>query len=105
MWPDGNLFFHYLALYNDEHLSNGIAIAQWIRLCLPSCCPGFEPQHTPSMLFPIYIVQFAYLSFGLECENNGNEQKEAGIGPFKKANVTDIYNYAKVAKLRQICSD
>ena len=57
------------------------------------------------MLFPIYIVQFAYLSFGLECENNGNEQKEAGIGPFKKANVTDIYNYAKVAKFRQKCSD
>ena len=34
------------------------------------------------MLFSIYIVQNAYLSFELECEKNENKQKEAGIGPF-----------------------
>ena len=51
------------------------AIAQWIRLRLPSCRPGFES---------IYIVQIVYLSFELECEKNENKQKEAWIGPFLK---------------------
>ena len=36
------------------------------------------------MLFSIYIVQIAYLSFELECEMMENKQKEAEIGPFKK---------------------
>ena len=39
---------------------------------------------TPSMLFPIYIVQIVYLSFELECEKNENEQKVVEIGPFFK---------------------
>ena len=28
------------------------------------------------------MVQIMHVSFGLECEKNENEQKEAGIGPF-----------------------
>ena len=54
----------------------GAAIAQWIRLRLPSCRPGFESQAHHLCFFNLY------LSFELECEKNENKQKEAGIGPF-----------------------
>ena len=60
----------------------GAAIAQWIRLRLPSCRPGFESQAHHLCFFSIYIVQIVYLSFELECEKNENKRKEAGIGPF-----------------------
>ena len=53
----------------------GAAIAQWIRLRLPSCRPGFES---------IYIVQIVYLSFELECEKNKNKQKRPGLAHLKK---------------------
>ena len=51
-----------LELYNtiEDHLGTnivhrlGTAIAQWIRLCLPSCCPGFESQ--AKYLFFIFVV-------------------------------------------------
>ena len=56
----------------------GAAIAQWIRLRLPSCRPGFESQAHHLCFFNLY------LSFELECEKNENKQKEAGIGPLKK---------------------
>ena len=56
----------------------GAAIAQWIRLHLPSCRPGFESQAHHLCFFNLY------LSFELECEKNENKQKEAGIGPFFK---------------------
>ena len=60
----------------------GAAIAQWIRLGIPSCRPWFEsPAHHP------FIVQFRlYLS----CEANKNKQKEAGI--FKRNERTSVSN-------------
>ena len=57
----------------------GAAIAQWIRLSLPSSHPGFESQ-----AYHLCFFQIIYLSFELGCEKNENKQKEAGIGPFKK---------------------
>ena len=57
----------------------GAAIAQWIRLRLPSSHPGFESQ-----AYHLCFFQIIYLSFELGCEKNENKQKEAGIGPFKK---------------------
>ena len=66
------------------------AIAQWIRLRLPSCRPGYESQAHHLRFFSIYIVQIVNLSFELECEKNENKQKEAGIGPFflKKQDIS-----------------
>ena len=43
--------------------------------------PSLSPKHTIDA-FSIYIVPIVYLSFELECENNENKQKEAGICQF-----------------------
>ena len=55
------------------------AIAQWFRLRLPSCGPGFESQAHHLRFF-----QFVLLKLLLELEKNENKQKEAGIGPYLK---------------------
>ena len=52
----------------DHHW--GAAIAQWISLHLPPCCPGFESQARQ--------IRFFILHF----EKNENKQKEAGLGPY-----------------------
>ena len=52
-------------------------IAQWIRLALQSCRPGFNSQARP-MLFSFLVKYLLY------CETNENKQKEAGFGQFKK---------------------
>ena len=51
----------------------GAAIAQWIRLRLPFCCPGFQSQ--------AYHLSF-YKIIGVSCRKDENKRKEAGIGPF-----------------------
>ena len=33
----------------------GAAIGQWIRLCLPSCGPGFDPQPQHLGFFNLYL--------------------------------------------------
>ena len=53
------------------------AIAQWYRLRLPSCGPGFESQ-------AIHLCFFQFVLLKLYRENNENKQKEARIGPFFK---------------------
>ena len=65
----------------------GAAIAQWIRLHLPSCCPGFESQAHHLCFFSIYKVQIVYLSLESECEKNENKQKEANNCPFLKKKI------------------
>ena len=46
-------FCHTRREYNIKNCKHqGCAIAQWIRLRLPFCCPGFE-SHPPSTLFSI----------------------------------------------------
>ena len=59
-------------LINVTILPKGAAIAQWIRLRLPSWCPRFESQapHLP-MLLSFIVKCVLYLS----CEKNGNKQK------------------------------
>ena len=57
----------------------GAAIAQWNRLRLPSCRPGFESQ-ARNLRF-LFIVFVLYLS----CEKNENKQKRGRVWPiFKK---------------------
>ena len=65
-------------------------VAQWIRLRLPSCRPGFESQAHHLCFFSIYIVQILYLSFELECETNENKQKEAGLAHLKNIGVRKV---------------
>ena len=53
----------------------GAIIAQWIRLCLPSCHPGFEYKaHHPR------FHQFIELC---NVEKTKISKKEAGIGPIR----------------------
>ena len=60
--------------------------AQWIRLCLPSCCPEFESQvHHPCF----YKFTFDFLS----CRIDKNKQKEDGIGPFLQPPPLLYYTY------------
>ena len=54
----------------------GAAIAQWICLCLPSCCPGFESQ--------TYHLRFYQFILELYNAEKTKIKKEAGIGQFKK---------------------
>ena len=53
----------------------GAAVAQWIRLRLPSCRPGFESQ-AHHLSFYQFIFELYHV------EKDENKQKEAGIGPF-----------------------
>ena len=55
----------------------GTAIAQWIRLHLPSCCPGFESQAHHLRFYNKFVLH-------LSREKNENKQKEARFGPFFK---------------------
>ena len=55
------------------------AIAQWICLHLPSCCPGSSPKHTIYAL-SLYVKFVLYLY----CEKNKKNQKSCQFGPFKK---------------------
>ena len=50
----------------------GDAIAQWIRLLLPSCHPGFESQALVNV----------YLNCVMEMEKTKTNKKVAGNGPF-----------------------
>ena len=63
-------------------LNRGVAIAQWIGLCLPSCCPGFNSQACHLGTLFSFIVKFVlYLS--MQCEKRTKiNKKEAGFGPF-----------------------
>ena len=56
---------------------NGAAIAQWVRLCLPSCSPGFDPQAQHLRFFNLY----------LNCdEKKRYETKRVSRGPLKNLN-------------------
>ena len=63
----------------------GAAIAQWICLHPPSCCPRFESQ-AHHLSFYQFIFELCHV------EKDENKQKEVGIGPFfsKKFNL-DYY--------------
>ena len=56
------------------------AIALWFCLRLPYCGPGFKSQAHHLRFFQFVLLK-------LYRENNGNKQKEAGIGPFKTNTV------------------
>ena len=62
-----------------EIKSWGAAIAQWIRLCLPSCCPGFESQ-----AHHLRFYHLQYLCYICYVKRTKVKQKEAGFGPFLK---------------------
>ena len=58
----------------------GVAIAQWICLCLPSCRPRFESQ-----IHHLHFHQFIELC---NVEKTKINRKVAGIGPFLKNNMS-----------------
>ena len=67
--------------------NGGATIAQWIRLRLPSCRPGFESQ-AHHLSFYQFIFELYHV------EKDENKQKEAGIGPFflkKKKRFLQIF--------------
>ena len=55
------------------------ALAQWICLCFPSCCPGFESQ-----VHHLRFYQFKFEFKLWHVEKTKINRKEAGIGPFQK---------------------
>ena len=58
----------------------GAAIAPWFPT---TCGPGFESQAHHLRLFQFVLLKLWW-------ENNGNKQKEAGIGPFFKKNIHNL---------------
>ena len=64
------------------NIARGAAMAQWIRLRLPSCRPGFESQ-----AHHLHFYQFIELC---NVEKTKIRQKEAGIGPFKKTKYSSV---------------
>ena len=57
--------------------NRGVAIASWICMRLPSCCPWFESQ--------AHHLLFYHLKYAIFVMRK--ERKEAGFGPFKKDNM------------------
>ena len=71
-----------------KHWYAGAAdIAQWIRLRLPSCSRGFEPQ-VQHLYFSVYIYLKSILYLLLNCEN---KQKGPGLPYLKKTLVCMVY--------------
>ena len=62
--------------------ANKSTIAQWIRLCLPSCCPGFNSQARHLCFY--HNSQICAIFVHAMWEKNENKQKEAEFGQFKK---------------------
>ena len=61
------------------------SLAQWIRLCLPSCRPRFESQ-----AYHLCIYHLKYLCYICHVKRM-KKQKEAGFGPFKKIQISTIF--------------
>ena len=57
----------------------GAAIAQWIRLRLPSCHPGFESQ-ARYLRFFIYIICAIFVIW----KNKNKNKKRPGLAHLKK---------------------
>ena len=55
-------------------MHRGATIAQWIRLRLPSCRPGFESQAHHLRFYQFILICVMW--------KNENKQKDARIGPF-----------------------
>ena len=67
----------------------GATIAQWICLCLPSYRPGFKSQAHHQCYYQ-FVFELCHV------EKTKINEKEAGIGPFKKI----IRNSANTVTLR-----
>ena len=69
--------------FSDDKVEvlRGAAIAPWIRLCLPSCPPGFESQAHHLHFFSIYIVQICPLNWNVKriCNSVSNNFSETWI--------------------------
>ena len=52
---------------------------QWIRLCLPSCRPGFESTHTINA-FSFIVTFVLFLSYS----KNKNKRREPGLTHVRK---------------------
>ena len=65
----------------------GAAIAQWIRLSLPTYYPGFESQAHHLRFLQFIKFKLYTCHFKLDCEKNENTQKEAAIDPLKASKI------------------
>ena len=69
--------------YILNHLWNNSMKAQWIRLRLPSCCPGFVPQAHHLRFFQFikkFKLNICHLNYNVK--RRKINEKVAGIGPF-----------------------
>ena len=62
----------------------GAAIAQWISLRLPSCCPGFESQAHHLCFFQFILFKLYICHLNWNVKTTKINIKQAGIGPFLK---------------------
>ena len=81
----------YILLFNKELVLGGAAIAQWIRLRLPSCHPGFESQahHLHFFQFTLFKLYICHLNWNVN--RTKINKKEARIGPFLKKQSRNLY--------------
>ena len=76
----------------------GAAIAQWIRLRLPSCCPGFESQAHHLCFFQFILFKLYFCHLNLNVKTTKINKKEVGIGPFLRKDLQiELDLYVKVA--------
>ena len=65
----------------------GAALAQWTRLCLPSCLPRFKSQ-----AHHLHFYHYSQFVLYFSCEKNQIKQKEAGFKkPFQHDHCCLIY--------------
>ena len=87
-----------------KHWYAGAAdIAQWIRLRLPSCSRGFEPQ-VQHLYFSVYIYLKSILYLLLNCEN---KQKGPGLAYLKRWSVWSMVmlHHPRVEEIKQPMND
>ena len=89
----------------------GAAIAQWIRLRLPSCRPGFESQAHHLCFFQFILFKLYVCHLNWNVKRTKNKQKEAGVGPFFKKHSSAIWSLLYVEltsyfseKISTLCS-
>ena len=86
------MFFNKSPGMASLKMIRGAAIAQWICLCLPSCCPRFDSQACHQRFFSIIVEFVLYLS--MRCwEKNKNKQKRGRIWPILKNLALGLVTY------------
>ena len=88
-------------------MNRAATIAQWIRLCLPSCCPGFESQahHLRFFQFILFKLYICHLNWNVKrTKINKKRPVLAHLQKKEKSSRMKVTSYLKYRPLRVVRS-